>query len=392
MMRVKRNLAAGKAKDAIYFLGTLFYEDDIITRLRSKFDNVGEALRIYYEFKEKHKDHAWPDEIKPFVYTDNEAGTLNFLIHYLDMHFNFASGTEEDVLALLSNHELMHRQFLEMTFPKATNTVISDLMRKGTASTHAVGVFKELPYQTEIKAHISLMLSNFSYYHKVLLEAYKTAYRFVDELHTTDEARHIFEKITALIKDPSYDIVERFRNIFKLPDSVYSFPFYFTLLNPYRLHYSNHGPQQICFGLGLHFRDEIESQYHMKHVTLKSYCKIMGCDLRFKVVELFSKYQTLCATDIAHYLNARKAAVYVHINALLSNDMIVYANPDKKNVKGVRIYFRANPEYFKVIREDTRRLCYNLENVHHAGVEKYALPKRKKRSDDQDFEEEVDEG
>ena len=380
-MRIKRNQAAGKAMDVASYLGIRCNEDYIITYFRSKFDNVGEAMSLYYGFKEKCKDYILPDEITPFVYIDHGTGASNFLAQYLSLNLNYVTCTEEDISALLHNEKLMQRQFLEITFPKAANPIIDDLMRKGTASVHAAGLIMELSYPNDIRLHISLMIPNFSAYHKVLLKTYQDFDRFMGELHNTKEAQQTFDKIAELVKDPAYNIVERFRNIHKLPDAVYSFPFYFTLINPYILHYSNHGPKQICFGLGAHFRDQVESQYHMKHVTLQTHYRLMGSERRYAVVELFSEYQMLCAADITHHLQAHRSAAHTNLNMLLSYSVIMLASPDKTKVKNARVYYKANPEYFKVIVAETRALNHKWENVNHAGVEKYARPKRKRRSD-----------
>jgi len=380
-MKIRRNHDAGKAIDTAFFMSANFNEDEIIAQLRSRFDNVYDAMRLYFDFKEKHRDYVWPKEVPPFVYTSLEAGARNFLVNYLCMNLNFVTCTHDDVLALLRNRDLMMRQFLEVTFPKATNTVIDKLMRRsgtGLVST----MVQDLPYDPEIKMHIALMLNDFTHYHNVLLETYQTVYAWVDTLHTTPEAQAVFDTIIEQIKDPLYGTVERFKNIFKLPDTVTSFPFYFVLLNPFILHYNVSSP--LCFGLGVRFKDGIENQYHMKHVTLKSYHKVMGYELRFNILNMFGEYKVLCAGDIAHYLQMQNSAVYVHINELLLNDIITNADPDNMARKGQKKYFKANPEYFKVINEDMREVCNKLISVNHKGVDRYDKPKppRKGQSND----------
>ena len=383
-MKIRQNYDAGKAIDTASYLGIRCNEDDVITRFRSRYDNVTEAMHQYYAFKEKHKDYKLPDEITPFVYIDHEVGTNNFLAQYLTMNLNFISCTDDDIWTLLRNSGLMKRQFLECTFSKADKTIIDDLVRKGASSAYVKGLIMELPYHHSIKLHISFMISDFSHYHNVLLETYKTVRSYVEELHTTKEAQQTMEKIAELLNDPVYDIVKRFKNIFKLSDRVDSFSFYFTLINPYILHRYKHSERQFCFGLGAYFRDTIENQHYMKHVALKTHYIVVGSDLRFKMIEMFSRYQTLCVADIVHHLNVSRSAVNVAMNILISNNLILFANSYKKSRQGTRTYFRSNPEYFKAVRKEMQALYYNLENVHHAGVEKYVLPKRKRRSDYQE--------
>ena len=130
----------------------------------------------------------------------------------------------------------------------------------------------------------------------------------------------------------------------------------------------------------------------MKHVTLKAHYEMMGCPLRYNIVRMFGKYKQLCAADIAHRLQVKKAAVYVHINALLANALIVRETPDKTVRRGMRVYYRANSEYFNAIDAEIREMCHELANVNHAGIDKYTLPRRKRRSDYKGFDEEIADG
>ena len=338
-MGEKYNYDVSKAYDTIFYMTVYFYEHDIFTRFRERFGDIedfDEVVHPYYTFKAKHQDYVLPSEISPFVHTNKTAGLQSFLIHYLNNNLNPITGTKEDALDLIKNGELLKRQLFEHILPQT---------QLNTADSIA-DIVNELPYATytsDIKVHIAFLISDFNKYHNILIDVYNTIYDFVDEWYS--ENQETIDEIKRLINDEDYNIIERLKTVFKIPNAVSSFSYHVSLLNGLLVNYRKK-KNEVDFGLGLHFRAIVE-MYRTGHISHK---EMPSGDVFAEVLEMFTRNEdwVFSVTDIAHHLGYAKSVVYPHVNELHLKNIIRYSNSIETDV--YKVYYRLNPDWFEVSR------------------------------------------
>jgi len=298
----KYNYDVSKMRDTTFYMSAYFFDNEMFTHFRNRFDNVEEVMQPYHEFKQRHKDFVLPMEITPFVYNNHDMGIRSFLTQYFCNNLNHKTGTESDTLNLLMNRDLLKRQYFEYLFPRTNDKIIDQLMQQHI-DVNVATIICDLPFDEKTKVYITALIYDFPTYHNILVETYQNVFKIVDEYYNEPQSQETIEEIKQQINDKQYNIVERFRNIFKFPEAVQSFPFYFSLFNGYMVHYSVY-KSDVCFGLGLYFKCLIESRYSVEHVSLKTHYKVMNSDIRYEMVQMFSEYKKLCVADIAqikHY-------------------------------------------------------------------------------------------
>ena len=337
-MGEKYNYDVSKAHDTVFYMTAYFYDDDIFTRFRKRFGDIDDAVHPYYVFKEKHKNYAIPSEIIPFVYIDRKVGMQSFLIHYLNNNLEHITGTKEDALDLIKNGELLKRQLLEHILPSENNSIIDQLIERNTAD-NILDTINNLPYSSNTKIHIAFLILDFNKYHNILIKVYKSVYDFVDELYS--ENQETINEIKRLINDESYNVVERFKSIFKMPNNVSSFSYYISLLNGFLGNYRKK-KKEVCFGLGLHFRITVEALQSTEQTSSLPNRELTRSEVYVEIVELFTKYKgwAFSVTDIAHHLGLAKHVVYPHINEMLLLNIIRYSNSNETDI--FKVYYRLN--------------------------------------------------
>ena len=99
------------------------------------------------------------------------------------------------------------------------------------------------------------------------------------------------------------------------------------------------------------------------------------------MLDMFFKYKRLSAPEIAHKLHISQSTIYLHINALRLEGMIIPSDSNPKN-QGAKVYYSVNPDYFKVfawLAVDANEQAYNNISM---GIDKYDLPRKRRKSKD----------
>jgi len=222
-----------------------------------------------------------------------------------------------------------------------------------------------------VKLHIVNMVLDFSKYQNKLIEAFKRIYKIIDVYHSTNE--EILSKITNQLKDETLDGL---RESFKIQQDTFPNHFYFSALNGFLLHYRIF-KSETYFGLGTHFKMQVDQRYSLKHVSLFSFGKAVSNPMRFDIMCMFLRYKRLCAADIAHELGISKSTVYLHINAIHAEEIIEFFNQEEK-VNGERVFYTINPNYFKILAELVIETQQKADNI-VAGIDEYDRSKKKRK-------------
>jgi len=223
---------------------------------------------------------------------------------------------------------------------------VEQLMQVNTTDS-AVILIDDVGFEGETKLHVIKVVHNFDKYHKLLVKTFKMVYYLVDELFF--DSQETLDELKQQVEDEEYSVVERLRSVFKFSDEVKSFSFYFSLLNPYLLHYKVY-KSDVCFGLGMYFKDVIERQLHAESVSLLAYNKLMSDELNHKIVQLFLKYKKLSISIIRELLDIRESIIRLRINNMGLHGLIMCAErPASVTGKTAKILYKINPQYFIVI-------------------------------------------
>ena len=372
------NYNVSKAMDTSFYMVMYFYESEVLSYFRDRFDNVEEGMRTYLEFKEKHKADILPEAITPFLYTNYDKGMRGFLTRYLDDNLSHQSCTKDDILALLNNKELMKRQFLKYVVPKADDEIVAKLMQY-SYGIEVNDAINNMAFDEKTKLHMKALVYDFDEIHRVLVETFMLVHGFVDELY--DERQDIIEEIKRQINDKDYGIIERLRAVYKFSDTIKSLPFHFSIFNSYLVKYVVH-KDKVCFGLGLYFRDVISSERPKKHISLQEYHKFMSNPVSFKIVHLALEYKKLSIPSMVEILGISNNTVRVNVEKMVWQDLLIHVEPPATvTAKTARIFYKINPEYFNVLHAETEQLKIKANNVHKEGIDGHVTRKgnQKKR-------------
>ena len=367
----------GKAYDAALFITSCTREDDFLSNLRNRFGksiDVNEAMRWLFSFKKRHKSFVLPSEIHPFIHTDYHAGRYSFLINAIRDNVNFEHCTKDGISAFLQDRNLK-KLFWEHHFPQKKNNIAKQICSndKTLYVPDAIDTLENVP--ENIKMRLVDMSHDFPKYQWKLVETFKEVYVLVDEYHSENQA--IIDEIKNQITDT---LIDRLHKIFKLPNSILSFPFYFSLLNGLQFDYRNRDGK-VCVGLGQFFNSVIDSLYHYKHISFHSIGKVVHVETRAEMLDMFFKYKKLCASEIAHKLHISQSTIYLHLNAMLVEEMIRFTDPSPKN-NGEKVYYSINPDYFQVFARYAVDANQQAHNNISKGIDRYELPRKKRKARD----------
>jgi len=343
-MSVTYNYDIGKVYDTALFITMYFREDDFISL---QCDNVGDEAVVkkfmcaFKEFKECYKHINLPLEIEPFVYTNYDEGLGSFLINLIYNSAPFDDNNKDAILLFLSDAMRVRKRFWRHFFPK-TDVSIAKQIAKNDPALDIPIVISKLGVLDDTKLRLVDMARDFEKYQQKLIDAFKLVYPLIDELHEAN--KNIFNEIKAQLTDK---MVTRIRDVYKISETVFSVPVYFSVLNEILLIH-RYWDDEFYIGLGQHFIRTLEHRYSNDHISLNSYSRVMGSKVRMQIRELFDNYECLCASEIADLLSMDKPAIYPHIAAMFQEGIIYRTNPEETG-NGVRKYFALNMGYYDVL-------------------------------------------
>ena len=367
------NYDMGRGYDTTFFMTLYYREDDFFTLVRNRFGEIAinEAMCGFFNFKERYKSVVLPPEIAPFAYTDYQAGLHSFLIRVICDNLDFENHTKDDIISFLQSFELK-MMFWEHFFSQKDDRIAERIITNDS-TLNIPEIVNKLNISEEIKLHLVAMAFDFPKYQQILIGAFAAVYAMIAEYHAENQS--IIEEMKNQITE---NLSDRLYKIYKPSTTVQSYSF--SLLNGVLVDYRGFD-KKVCFVLGSHFNDVIDSLHRYSHISLNSFGKIVCVETRAEMLDMFLQYKRLCASEIADSLNITKSTIYVHLNSMLLEGMIRYTDADAKN-NGERVYFSVNSDYFKVyagLATDINEKAYN--NI-SKGIDKYELPRKKRKARD----------
>ena len=374
-MSLKYNDDMGKVYDTAFFMTMCSREDDFFTLLRNRFANsinINEAMKGFFDFKERYKSIV-ASETEPFVYTDYQTGLHSFLVNTIHYNLDYSSYSKDGVISFLQDRNLK-RLFWEHFFPRKKDQ-IAERLYNNDRTLNIPDLITSLNIPEDIKIRLVDISHDFPKYQWKLLEIFKEIYSLINEYHS--EKQNLFDDIR---KQLDNTVIDKLYKIHNLPSASKYIPFYSSTLNGL-LFDCRSLEKKVCFGLGLHFKEVIESIHQYNHVSFNSFSKILHVETRSEMLDMFFRYKRLCASEIAHELHISKSTIHLHLNAMLLEEMIGYADSDDKN-RGERVYYAINSDYFKAfagISANANKKAY--DNI-SKGIDRYDLPRKRRKAKD----------
>jgi len=377
----KYNYEMGKVYDTLFYMTMYFHESDFLTLLRQRgIDelSISDGMRLYFEFKKNHKEIVLPLEIAPFFYADYQVGRSCFVISAIRRYLDIRDNSNGSVVEFFQDKKLFEKMFWEYYFPQKNDNVAKQIVNKDFGLSIAE-VISQLNVLDDVKPYFVAMAYNFEMYQEKLIDTFKSIYPLVCDSHSKHQ--YVFDEIKEQITD---NTVDKLKDIFKLPSDISSITIYFSTFNhcllDYRVDNDNDNGER-CFGLGSSFiiqMGEVESP-DLKFVSLHTMSKALCNETRMDILDMFLTYKRLCAGDIAHKLQIAKSTVYLHLNVMISEEMVVYTE-DSPRGHGERAFFSVNPDYFNAITTQVSDINLRASNIILKGIDKYERPKSKRNS------------
>ena len=376
-MSVTYNYDIGKVHDTALFITLYFREDDFAAMLCDTVGNediVNQAMVAFREFKERNKHIELPPEIAPFVYTNFGDGFRSFLMSIVLNSIHFNNSTKGEALSFLSDEYKIRKRFWRHFFPE-TDVGIAKRIAVNDSTLRIPKAIVKLAVAEDIKLSLVDMANNFTEYHKMLVDAFKLVYPYIDELHIASNGifREIKEQLTNKMET-------RLRDIHKIPDTTFTFPIYFSVLHGLLANY-RYWDDDICIGLGLHFVHTLDSNYRSDHISIKSLSRVLGSPIRAQMLDLFDDYECLCAVEIADLLNLEKPSIYPHLTAMFQAGIIYRTNPEATG-RGERKYFSLNMAYYDALIASTKKAKKKSAEKLAKGRKRHVVKRKPRKSND----------
>ena len=370
-MKFKYSYEAGKFADIAFYMVIRHFEEAMIERIYTKFSkavDLGHDMRFYNELKGRCPNIS--EDLIPFLYCNPQQ--ISFLISFIGDYINFDNCTMEDLELLLK--EKSKPYFIDTYFPK-----LSTFEREKLCVTADLKFINSVIVNSEIEARYHnaflVFLSTYETQIPLLIETFEMLYPYVDQLHIQNT--NVIQNIIEQLNDPAVNAKEIILRYFALLEEK-QMVFMFSLLNPYGVNYRKR-PSHYPFILGENFLTTLSFESDYNHVDYKSFAKVLAGITKVGIFNMFLEYNQLCAGDIIEATGLSRYAVYSHLNDMLYEKVIVYANSG-----GSTLRYALNEDYLVKFNEYSNRKTETYIDLKRRDGLKYYVRPRKRRKDAQD--------